>query len=158
MRSVELNRQAAKLRQLIRRVGHDPTTHALEMHAHWAKYICVLSAGYIENIVRDVYGNYVKSHSYSAAVIRYAKNQIDWVQNPNSEKLIAIARSFDDKWGRDLESYLAQEYRKDAVNSIISNRNLIAHGRDSDITVARISQYLDKVKEVAEFMEMQCES
>jgi hypothetical protein len=126
------------------------------MQGHWARYICVLSAGYVENSVRDIYGRYVHKNSYSAAVIRYATKQLDGVQNPRPDKLVKIAASFDPAWGRDLESHLSQSFRSDAVNAIMSNRHLIAHGRSSNVTVGQISLYLAKVEEIAEFMEAQC--
>lgn len=126
------------------------------MQGHWARYICVLSAGYVENTVRDIYGQYVHKNSYSQPVIRYATKQLDSVQNPRPEKLVKIAASFDPAWGRDLETHLNQNFRSDAVNAIMSNRHLIAHGRSSNITVGQISLYLGKVVEVAEFMESQC--
>lgn len=156
LKSVELIRQAAALRQLIKRVGHDPSTRTIEMQAHWARYICVLSAGYVENVVRDIYGRYIRKNSYSQAVIRYALSELDSVQNPRPEKLVKIAKAFDPSWGRDLEVYLSQNFRSDAVNSIMSNRHLIAHGRSSNITVGQTTTYLDKVVEIAEFMENQC--
>ena len=157
MKSAELNRQAAVLRHLIKCVGHDPSTRALEMQGHWARYVCILSAGYVENSVRFIYGQYVSKNSYNRAVIRYAKKQLDGVQNPRPEKLVQIAASFDDKWGRDLETHLSQDNRSDALNAIMSNRHLIAHGRSSNITVGQISLYLRKVVEVVEFMEVQCD-
>lgn len=156
MKTAELNRQAAALRQLIKRVGHEPTTRAIEMQGHWAKYICVLSAGYVENSVRDIYGHYIRKNSYSSAVVKYAVSQLEGVQNPRPEKLVKIANSFDKKWGSDLQDYLSIDFRADAVNSIMSNRHLIAHGRNSNITVGQISSYLNKVIEISEFMENQC--
>lgn len=156
MKSVELNRQASALRHLIKRIGHDPSTRPLEMQGHWARYVCVLTSGYVENTVRDIYGQYVRKNSYSAAVIKYTVKQIDGVQNPRSERLVKIASTFDQSWGRDLQTYLDQEYRSEAINSIMSNRHLIAHGRSSNITAGQISIYLGKAFEVGEFMEMQC--
>jgi len=126
------------------------------MQSHWARYICVLSAGFVENSVRDIYGQYVKKNSYSSPVIRYATKQLDGIQNPRPDKLVKIAASFEPVWGRELELYLAYNFRSDAVNTIMSNRHLIAHGRSSNITVGQISQYLRRVVEVAEFMETQC--
>ena len=156
MKSVELSRQTAALRQLIKRVGHDPSTRALEMQGHWARYVCVLTSGYVENVVRDIYGQYIRKNSYSGPVIRYTTRQLDGIQNPRPEKLVQIAAAFDPNWGRALESYLNHNYRSDAVNAIMTNRHLIAHGRSSNITVGQISLYLGKVVEVAEFMEAQC--
>lgn len=157
MKTVELIRQVASLKHLIKRVGHDPSTKALEMQAHWACYLCVLTAGLVENTVRHIYGEYVTKNSYKSAVVRYSKKQLDWVQNPRPNKLVEIASGFDPKWARELQAYLALEYRSDAINAIMSNRHLIAHGRSSHITVGQVSLYLSKVIEVAEYMETQCD-
>ena len=45
--------------------------------------------------------------------------------------------------------------RKDAIDTIMANRHLIVHGKNSGITVARVSDYLDKAEEVLEFLEKQ---
>lgn len=156
MKSIELSRQAATLRHLIKRVGHDPSTRALEMQGHWARYICVLTSGYVENAVRDIYGRYIRKNSYSNPVIRYTTKQLEGIQNPRPDRLIKIAAAFDPEWGRALERYLDQDYRSDAIDAIMSHRHLIAHGRSSNITVGQINQYLAKVIEVAEYMEVQC--
>ncbi len=126
------------------------------MQSHWARYICILTSGYVENSVRVIYGQYLRKNSYSQPVIRYSTKQLEGVQNPRPEKLVKIAASFDPAWGRDLETHLAQNFRGEAVNAIMSNRHLIAHGRSSNITVGQVSLYLGKVVEVAEFMEAQC--
>ncbi len=157
MKTIELVRQVASLRHLIKRVGHDPSTKALEMQAHWARYLCVLTSGLVENIARHLYGEYASKNSYSAAVIRYVKKQLDGIQNPRPGKLIEIAARFDPTWGHDLEAYLALEYRSDAINAIMSHRHLIAHGRSSNITVGQVNLYLSKIVEVAEYIETQCD-
>jgi hypothetical protein len=53
---------------------------------------------------------------------------------------------------------MSQNGRKDAIDSIMNNRHLIAHGKDSGITVARVNDYLRKCIEVIEFIEAQCHS
>ena len=157
MKTIELARQVASLRQLIKRVGHDPSTKGLEMQAHWARYLCVLTSGFVENIARSLYGEYTAKNSYSAAVVRYAKKQLDGIQNPRPNRLVEIAATFDPTWGRDLDAYLALEYRSEAINAIMSNRHLIAHGRSSNITVGQVSLYLSKIIEVGEYIEAQCQ-
>jgi len=126
------------------------------MQGHWARYICVLTSGYVENSVREIYGQYVKKNSYSLPVIRYSTKQLEGIQNPRPEKLVKIAALFDPAWGRDLDAHLSGNFRSDAINSIMSNRHLIAHGRSSNITVGQVSLYLGKIIEVADFMETQC--
>jgi len=156
VKSIELVRQEASLRHLIKRVGHDPSTRALEMQAHWARYLCVLTSGFVENVARTLYGEYTSKNSYSPAVVRYAKKQLDGIQNPRPDRLVALAASFDPKWGRELDAYINQDYRSDAINAIMSHRHLIAHGRSSNITVGQLNLYLSKVVQVAEYIEGQC--
>lgn len=155
MKHPELVRQHAALKSLIKRAGHDPSTRDLEMLAHWGRYVCVLTAGFVENVVHYVYGNYVARTS-SPQTGRYASRKVEAVQNPKAGKLIEIAGSFDKDWGSALETYLEDNFRKDAVNSIMANRHLIAHGKDSDITLARVDQYLCRIVEIADFLEAQC--
>jgi hypothetical protein len=157
MKTLELVRQHAAIKHLIKRAGHDPSTKNIEMLAHWGRYLCVLTAGYVENVVRHVYGDYLAKASGKAQVARYARRFIEGVQNPKAGKLVEIATSFEPKWGADLEAFLDQNLRGEAINSIMQNRHLIAHGRNSDISIARVDQYIGKIAEVAAFIEQQCE-
>jgi allophanate hydrolase subunit 1 len=156
MKTQEVVRQQAVIRQLIRRATHEVSIRDLEMQAHWGKYVCVLTSGYVENIVRNIYGAYIEKTAHTAQTKKYAKRQLEGIQNPKSEKLIGIASSFDDKWGRDLEDFMNLNFRKEAINSIMSNRHLIAHGRSSGITLAKVDQYFVRASEIAVFIEIQC--
>src|SRR6218665_1267659 len=119
MKTVELVRQSAAIKQLIKRVGHDPSTRALEMQAHWARYLCVLTSGFVENVVRIAFSQYVRKNSYAAPIVRYTTKQLDSIQNPRPDRLVKVASAFDPVWGRALESFLDQQYRSDAINAIM---------------------------------------
>jgi hypothetical protein len=155
MKQQELSRQLAVLKSLIRRAGHDSSTHELEMLAHWGRYLCVLVAGFVENVVRLSYAAYVRKTA-DARTARFAMSQVDDIQNPKAARLIEVASLFDPTWGSELESFLGQNFRREAVNTIMSNRHLIAHGRDSQITLSQVDQYLIRIVEIAEHIETQC--
>lgn len=156
MKSIELVRQHASIRQLIKRAGHDPSTKNLEMLSHWGKYSCVLCSGFVESIVRTIYGEYLRKKAGTSQVARYASRHIESVQNPKAGKLIEIATAFDPLWGKSLEAFLDDQFRGDAINAVMTNRHLIAHGRNSSITLAQVELYLGKSVEVASFIEGQC--
>ncbi|MBF8294531.1 MAG: hypothetical protein HW389_1076 [Bacteroidetes bacterium] len=59
-------------------------------------------------------------------------------------------------WGEELLKFVSVDGRKEALDTIIANRNRIAHGEDSGITIVRIKEYLEKSIEVLEFVENQC--
>jgi hypothetical protein len=156
MKSQELIRQHAALKHLIKRTGHDPSTHDLEMQSHWARYLCIVTSGFVENAVHIVYGAYIQNTSKTLQTARFARSEIEDVQNPKSGRLVQIASSFDKSWGDALDVFLKDALRGDAINAIMSNRHRIAHGQTSDITVARVNAYLTKIVEVVDFIEAQC--
>jgi hypothetical protein len=55
-----------------------------------------------------------------------------------------------------LASFLALEGRREAIDAIMANRHLIAHGSNSGITLVRVKEYLSKSVQVIEFIEEQC--
>jgi hypothetical protein len=154
MRNPELNRQFQRLNDLFKKTalasGGD-----IEIQSHWAKYLCVLSAGFLENAIREIYTNFVRRAS-SEPVANYAISIISKIQNPKTIRFIEIAQTFKDTWGDELEQYVELNGRKEAIDSIMQNRHDIAHGRNSGITVARLNQYLVRSVEVIKFIERQC--
>lgn len=155
MKQAELARQHAILKGLIKRAGHDPSTKQIEMLGHWGRYLCVLTAGFMENVVRLTYSAYV-GRTGSAQNARFAQGVLERIQNPKAGRLIEIAAAFDPAWGTALEAFLDDNFRGDAVNAIMSNRHLIAHGKNSSISLASVDQYLSRIVEIAEFLEAQC--
>jgi RiboL-PSP-HEPN len=88
----------------------------------------------------------------SPIIANYVKNQLDLFQNPNPEKIGQLVRSFDATVADRLETFWAGEI-KDAIGSIVGNRNLIAHGRDTSLTLSRVSEWLHRVRKLITFFE-----
>jgi RiboL-PSP-HEPN len=157
MRSQELSSQLQAIHSLIanteKAVGGN-----LELQRHWAKYLCVLVAGFFENAMSEVYIDFV-NHSASPPVAGFARRTLEQINNPKSNKFVEIARAFKREWGYELEDFFNQSpQRKDAIDSIMNNRHLVAHGKTSAITVVRVKEYLNIGVEVIEFIEKQCQS
>jgi hypothetical protein len=127
----------------------------IELQSHWAKYICVLTAGFLENALRETYKRYVSKRS-PEPVSRYAASVLDRVQNPKASKFIEVAGAFKKSWGEDITVFLDANNRKDAIDSIMNNRHQIAHGKQSNVTITQVSTWLEKSKEVVEYIEVQC--
>lgn len=84
---------------------------------------------------------------------RYVGSQLKWVQNPKAQVLLDLAGSFDATWQSKLATFIESNGRKDAIDSIMNNRHLIAHGRDSAITIAQVDRHFRKIVEVLEEIE-----
>jgi hypothetical protein len=124
------------------------------LQAHWARYLCILTAGFLENALADVYSTYAKSCA-SPSVSNYVESMLTRIQNPQASRFLETARAFDPRWVDELGDYLENGGRKDAIDAIMSNRHLVAHGKDSEISLIRVKEYLKKSIEVIEFIEKQ---
>ena len=155
--NAELKKQSEKILRLI-----DNADSSLEaddeLRSHIAKYVCILCSGFLENAVQIIYGEFISKETDSNAVISFAKQTLNKIQNPNAEKFRKIAGSFRLEWESALKEYLQIDERSTAINYIIRDRHKIAHGKDSDITLARIREYHLKTVDIVNFIENQCKS
>lgn len=81
--------------------------------------------------------------------------QLDRFQNPNMERILQVAGSFDPTWRRELESL--EDRVKDAVDSIVSNRNQISHGENVGLSLGTMRRYYDGAVVIVEAIQKQCE-
>jgi RiboL-PSP-HEPN len=154
MTSREINRQLQALESLFKRVsaacGED-----VEMRAHWARYLCILCAGFLENALAEVYSAFCIKAA-SEPVAKFARRNLQRIQNPKTPRFIETASYFKAQWRDDLKIFVRSDGREEAINAIMTHRHLIAHGKSSDITITRIKEYLAKAVDVIDFIERQC--
>ena len=155
MQNRRLRSQRDGLKSLLDRtdeaVGND-----IDLIGHWGRYLCVLTAGFLENSLKEVYSDFVGRAS-SPKVTRFAATKLDDISNPKAGRFVETARSFDQAWAVELEAFLNEDdsRRKNAIDSIMNNRHQIAHGGSVQISVGRVREYLPGCIEVVEFLEDQ---
>jgi hypothetical protein len=154
MHNREISRQLQRLKNLFKKVdsacGND-----IEMRSHWAKYLCVIAAGLIENALHEIFTDFANSGS-SEHIRGYVSASLRKIQNPKTVRFLEVTKSFKKDWHDQLTDYVALEGRREAIDSIMQNRHDIAHGKDSDITIARVKEYLEKAEDVLEYLEGLC--
>lgn len=149
-----ISSQLDKLNNLFTRTNAF-TSGDLELQSHWAKYLCILSAGFIENFLKEVFSAYAHGKS-NPEILNFVQSVLKKIQNPKTKKLVEVANSFSSDWAKNIELFAADNGRKDAVDSIMSNRHLIAHGQTSTITLIRLKDYFKKALELMEKIEETC--
>ena len=154
MKNRELARQIQTLRHLISRTTE--LSGEIELQAHWAKYLCVLVAGFLENALSELYRDYCARNA-SSRVSRFAARTLKRVQNPKTGTFVEVTSAFDVTWAAALERFIEEDGRKEAIDSIMTNRHLIAHGKSSDITIARVDAFFRKSVDVVTFLERSIE-
>jgi hypothetical protein len=122
--------------------------------AHWARYLCVLTSGFIELSVRTILSEYARNKA-APYVSNYVQSQLSDFQNPKMEKILDLVGSFNDVWEAELRSAADGEL-KDSVDSIVANKNRIAHGDDVGITYVRMDRYYKNAIKVIELMAKGC--
>lgn len=153
MKNREVVRYKTRLDNLFKKVK--ALADDMELQSHLAKYLCVRVSGFLEVAVRAIYSQYAQGKA-TPNVANYVTRRLGGFQNPNMTKIINLTNSFNLEWGDSLREKTEGEV-KNAIDSICANRNLIAHGRDSGITYARINHWYQDAIEVVELIEKQCE-
>ncbi|MCP4581671.1 MAG: hypothetical protein GY839_08610 [candidate division Zixibacteria bacterium] len=121
-----------------------------ELVAEWSKYLCVLTSGYLENCIRAIYSEYIKKRSHPN-VSNFAQYNLNAFQNPKMEKICQLAGFFNSSWAEDLRKGTEGEL-KDGVDSIVANRNIIAHGRDVGLTYSNLLRYYENAQSVLKIL------
>lgn len=124
-----------------------------ELQSDFARYLCVLVSGYIEQaIVHIVLGHARESNT--PTLERFVERRTRRFANAKIGRIQELLGDFDADWRKEFEELLVDEQR-DAVNSIVSQRNIIAHGGSVEVTYLRIKKYyqeaqcvIDRVAEV----------
>lgn len=127
-----------------------------DLKAHWGRYLCITVAGFLETALQEIYESYA-DETAGGNLAKYVGSQIRYtIGTPNAEGIIRTAQAFSDAWADELRSFLAQDGRQIAINTIMSQRNAIAHGRPSTISPAQVREHLDQCVAVLAFIESQC--
>lgn len=103
------------------------------------QHVCVLMAGALETAIKEILGDHCTKKS-APRVASYATSRLLAFQNADPEKIINLTRQFDSKWSDELEAFWAGEI-KGHVGSIVGNRHNIAHGRPTEVSIARIREW-----------------
>lgn len=136
-----LTRDRQKLDNLYTKIS---VVEETEMKAHWAKYLCVLTSGFLENSIRNIISDYAQNKA-SNPLANFIQKKVKSITNLKNNNLIDLLNSFDSEWG---DKYVANisDAQVDAINSIVANRHLIAHGRNVGITYISVKNYYDHIK------------
>jgi len=125
-----------------------------ELQAHLARYLCIIVCGFLENSLRAIYGEYAQNKSHRN-VANFVDNQLNRFMNPNMERILNLAGKFSQAWRIELEN-LTKEKIKESVDSLVANRNQIAHGADVGITIRSMKRQYDDIVKLVMTIEKQC--
>jgi hypothetical protein len=115
-----------------------------ELQASLARYACVLASSYLEAAFREMVLMFARAQA-SPSVVRYVDSTLSAFRDPNTEKILQLLGRLGSKYREGLEAEISGKL-KDSVDSISANRNNIAHGRRSGISVAQVQSYYNDAR------------
>jgi hypothetical protein len=157
MRCVRVVAYQRRLDALFGRVASTPAfADEFEMSAHWGKYLCVLVSGLLEVALREIYSEYARTKS-APHFANFVRQRLEGINNPDMDVFYKVAHWFSPEWEAQLRD-LVDDRHETAINSIIGQRHLIAHGRveRSVLTFRQIWDWYKDAVEVIEIIETQC--
>ena len=134
MNNLKIKLQQRKIEELFQDIDQRISNRTLReddvLVAEIGRHLCVRISGFLENAVRILYIEYVRRRRPSPAILRFIELEIDGFQNADMAKIIKLANQFSIDWANDLMLFTEGQIRS-SVNSVVSNRHIIAHGRDN---------------------------
>jgi hypothetical protein len=153
MPNIEIIQHKNRIDRIFSRVASLPPND-FELRSDWARYLCVLVSGFIEKSVHSLLIDIATKQS-SPTVARFVRNKITDLQNPKMEKILELIRQFNNDWESRIRIATEGEY-KAAVDSIVGNKNRIAHGENVTISYDTVRRYYQGVVKVIEIIEAEC--
>jgi hypothetical protein len=122
-----------------------------EIQGHFAKYLCVKTSGLFESYIKSQIGDFADSTS-AQPIAKHVKAKNKNFTNIDFRKLDGFLNSFSSDWWQKFENKLTPEL-KSSLNSVISNRNNIAHGNPDSITFGNMKIHYSNMKQVINLLD-----
>lgn len=117
-------------------------------------YLCIRVSGFIENCIRIIFSEYATTRSLDH-VQNFVNKKLEKFPNPNMSEIAKLTKDFNEIWWNNIKATITDKHR-DSLNSININRNAIAHGGASSITLRDLASYYTDVVELIENIEDNC--
>lgn len=150
VREVEMHRRRINATfERAARVKGIPDTD--EIHADYARFLCVLVSGWIEKAVAYLVLAYADGKC-PRQVCSHLEASLKRLTNVTSDRLLVTMGTLDKGWRDELEALLTDE-QSTALNSIVGLRNDIAHGGGSSLSLSGVTAYWDATQAALEHFE-----
>jgi hypothetical protein len=120
----------------------------IEVKSDYAKYLVIRLGGLVEQVVTEIVLTHVSARA-SAQVLSHATWRMKTFQNPDVERLLQLVQAFDRRWRVELDSTITKSERE-ALGSIRAQRNRVAHGQPSTVSLVQVKGYFTEIQTMLE--------
>ena len=122
-----------------------------EIQADYARYLCVLVTGFLEQSVVRVILEYVDELG-DPSLSRYVAETLRRPGSMQAQEILRLVGNFNENWKTELGEKLTTRHRE-AIGSVYASRHKIAHGEDVDLAYRQVRGDYVLVLEAIEFLE-----
>lgn len=138
----------ARLEGLAAKTPEEP-----EEQADWAKYLCVLISGYLEQAFKEILLEFAGQHDANR-LQNYIEGTWPESRNMKTANIREILNYFDQGWAASFDQWLESgDQYKSEINSLIVSRNDIAHGKEANTTNVTLRSTRNRLRIVLELVE-----
>ena len=128
-----------------------------ELTKQFAWYLCIRTSGFVEFSIQTILSEYYASCDDYIPLGYFVVNHLLHHRSFSMMRVSHLLQSFMKTRGNILgDTDLSQ--LESAIESLRLNRNNIAHGRDSDLTIEDMDTYFEDAKQVIRIVFEECDS
>ncbi len=126
-----------------------------EVRAHLTQYLCVRASGYVEFSVKTILREYVKARTSEPYISNFVDSRLERTLNPRRSEVLKLIGNFSSGWKEIIRDEIKEELGT-SLDSIVVNRNNIAHGKDVTLSLNDMKMHFQNAKKVVEIIDRQC--
>ena len=119
-----------------------------EIQSVYSRYLCVRVAGFLEACLKEEISLFVEPRC-PANIKKYIISTLQSTTNLTHNKIIKALQNFSQDWSEHYAGNVTEEMTQ-SIGSIYSNRNNIAHGQNSNITLQQVKKDYENIKHVVQ--------
>jgi hypothetical protein len=148
MKSIYVDRQLAYVDYVFREIDKWSLHPFIESLI--AQYLAALICGIYEDAIEHILDEFVQKTTTTIEIKNFISNSVDnSFRNPDQSNIKRLLKLFNDQWGAQLDRKL-QTNNWEALDTIVLNKNRIAHGNISNITYPQIKRLFQDSKMIIE--------
>lgn len=123
--------------------SHEPGS---EEFAEWSRYLCIRTSGYFEQALVDMCERHAAANGADPNVVSFVSTSVRFNNSFDANKVGRMFGGYNKEWQRVIKRHF-RDHGEEAgtLQSLLANRNLIAHGEDSGVTVAAVREWLTHI-------------
>ena len=127
-----------------------------EVKSGFVSYLCVRSYVYVEFAVQTILKEYVNAVTSDVAIGNFVKEQLRINRALRRSELLEMIGRFSEEWRKNLRDTTKGKLG-DSLDSIVNNRNKIAHGDDVFVSLSNLQSYFSDAQRIIELVYNECD-